>query len=321
MAANVGQVIASSWETYVGTKPEDNIHDDYFLQAHMKANGGFKSLDGGRDVRASLEYALNPNVGWVTETDQLPIGKPDTFDEANYNWKILAGTASFTEFERAINQGGGQKFDLLEARLENLRQTLFSFVNAMLFGSASGNIPGGLADLVSTTPSTGTVGGINRASFTFWRNNQVTGTQTSTAFDNLRSSLGQAYDLASNGISGQYPDLVVTTQTVYRGYEKLLVANERILRESGSDKGVSGFKPKTLMFRDVPIYWDNDCGSALAYVLNFRNFRLAYPKGFWMKAFPGVDPANQLLEVFKVMTMCVPYTNNSRRLSVVSAIS
>jgi len=48
---------------------------------------------------------------------------------------------------------------------------------------------GGLQFLISTTPTTGTVGGINRATFSFWRNQQTSGAKTTTAFDNLRASM------------------------------------------------------------------------------------------------------------------------------------
>ena len=102
--------------------------------------------------------------------------------------------------------------------MENLRQTMFSNVNSMLFGAASGNQPGGLQDLVPTTATSGTVGGINRAVFTFWRTQQTSGAKSSTAFDNLRSTWTSIYNLCSNGVSGKHPKDVVTDRTVFQGY-------------------------------------------------------------------------------------------------------
>ena len=318
---NVGQRQASTWESYVGKTPEDNIHDDYWLQRKMKELGGYKSLDGGRVVNATLEYALNPNVAWVGEDDTLSTIRPNVFDEATYNLKILAGTTTFNEFEKAINQGSAQKFDLQDARMENLRQTMFSNINSMLLGAASGNQPGGLQDLVPTDPTTGTVGGINRAVFTFWRSQQTSGAKTTTAFDNLRSTWTSIYNLCSNGVSGKHPQIVVTTRTVFQGFEGLLIANDRYIRESAGDKANANYESDALAFKGAQVSYDNDCASGVAYFLNFAHFKLAYPKGFWMKAFPAVDPANQLGDVFKVMTVCVPIVNNSRRLGVVTAIT
>jgi hypothetical protein len=316
-----GQRIATAWENYVGTEPEDNIHETYWLVDKMQKNGGTKGVDGGRSVNAMLEYALNPNVAWQGETDTVATAVPDIIDEAVFSWKILGASVAHTEFEKAINQGGGTKTGLLAAKMENMNGSIDNALNAMLFGAASGNIPGGLTDIVAASPATGTIGGINRANFTFWRNVQVTGTKTTTAYDNLRSTTFQAYNSASAGMLGKRPKFAVTTQTVFQGYASLLVANERYVRESASDKGISGFSPGSLMNIDMEMNYDADCGSGLLYLLNFEFFKLAYPKGFWKKGYPAVDPANQFGDVFKQLTICVPITNNARKLAVVTAIT
>jgi hypothetical protein len=285
----------------------------------MKAHGGYKSIDGGRVVNAHLEYALNPNVGWIGETATLPQAEVEVFDEATYSWKILAGTVPYTELEKAINQGSGAKFDLLEAKLENVRATMMSSVNSMLFGTASGQQPAGLTDAVPDDPTTGTYGGINRGTYTFWRSNTID--DGGSSFNALLSNMRITYNNCANGVSSQYPDVAVTTQTVFQGYEGLLTANERYIRDSQSDKGVTGFKSKALLFKDIPIYFDEDCGSARLYMLNLKAFKLAYPAGFWMKAFPPVDPANQLADTYKFMSVCVPIVTSSRRLGVIFSIA
>jgi hypothetical protein len=72
---------------------------------------------------------------------------------------------------------------------------------------------------------------------------------------------------------------------------------------------------------DMEMNYDADCGAGLLYLLNFEFFKIAYPKGFWKKGYPAVDPANQFADVFKQLTICTPYTNNARKLAVVSAIT
>jgi hypothetical protein len=268
-----------------------------------------------------LEYALTPNVAWQGETDTVATAVPDILDEAKYDWKILGASVAHTEFEKAITQGTGKKTDLLGAKMENMNNSIDAALNTMLFGAASGNIPGGLTDIVSVTPSTGTVGGINRANFTFWRSIQVTGTKTTTAFDNLRSTTFSAYNSAAAGMLGKRPKIAVTTQTVFQGFASLLVANERYIRENVADKGISGFTPGSMMMIDMEANYDAACGSGLLYLLNFEFFKLAYPKGFYKKGYPAVDPANQFGDVFKALTICVPYSNNCRKLAVVSAIT
>jgi hypothetical protein len=59
------------------------------------------------------------------------------------------------------------------------------------------------------------------------RNQQTSGAQTTTAFDNLRAAMRSIYNLCSNGITDQHPSFGVTTRTVFEGFEGLLLANER----------------------------------------------------------------------------------------------
>jgi hypothetical protein len=184
-----------------------------------------------------------------------------------------------------------------------------------------GKVLGGLGLIVPANPAVGSPGGINRATFTFWRSQQTLGTQTAAPFDNLLSAMRKLYNNCSNGVSGMHPTFSVTTQIVFEGFEAKLTLNDRYIRESKSDKGITGYKSDSLMFKDIPIAYDVACPAGLLYMLNTTNLKLAYQSGYWMKGFPAVDPANQTVDIFKVMTICNLYSNNPRRLGVVTVIT
>ena len=319
-----GQTVASAWEAVVGTKPEDNIHDDYWLLNRFQEGGGFKSIDGGRSINGPIEYAINTTVKAYTDLDLLDTQRIDVFDEFQFPWKEYAGTVVMSELERAKNQGSGRKFALLDAKLENLRNSFKRTLNTDLYGDGSGTggkVLGGLALLVPVIPNQGSPGGINRATFAFWRAQQVSGAMTTAPFDNLTASMRHLYNLCSNGVSGGHPTFAVTNMTVFEAYEASLTKNERYIREGKGDKGITGFKSDSLMFKDIPISYDVACPPGLLYMLNTTNLKLAYQAGYWMKGFPAVDPANQTADIFKVMTICNLYTNNPRRLGVISGIT
>jgi hypothetical protein len=321
---NVGQTIAQAWEAVVGTKPEDNIHNDYWLLNRFQDGGGFKSIDGGRSINGSIEYAINTTVKAYTDLDLLDTTRVDVFDEFSFAWKEYAGTCVMSELERAKNQGSGRKFDLLAAKLQNLKNTFKRVINTDLFSDGtgtSGKVIGGLQYIVSSTPATGTVGGISRSAFSFWRNNQSVGTKTATAYDNLQAAMRHMYNLCSNGVTGSHPQFAVTDMATFEGFESLLTKNERYNREDKGDTGLTGFTSDKLQFKDIPISFDVACPAGNLYMLNSDNLKLAYQSGYWMKGFPAVDPANQTADVFKVMTICNLYTNNPRRLGVVTAIN
>jgi len=312
---NLGQTIASSWEAVVGTKPEDNITDDYYVLRTFE-KGGTLPLSGGRTVNGPIEYALNASVAAYGDTDTISTTRTDVFDEFQYTWAEYAGTAVISELEKAKNAGEGQKFALLPAKLENLRSSLRSKINTDLLGTVSGKGMLGFQDIIAVAPGTGTVGGINRANFSFWRNQYTTGTQTTSAYDNLRAAMRTNYNSCSNGMAGAHPTNSVTTQTVFEAYEGLLIANERFTKK-GTGQGAFD----TLAFKGAELAFDADCLSAALYFYNPKFIKLAYKKGRWFRGRAPVVPANQTVDIFLVDCMCALISGNCRRLGIVHTIT
>lgn len=320
-APNDGERAASNWEAVVGQGPEDQIHDDYWLFNQLSKGEGFMGLDGGDKITGALEYALNGTVASYSDTDTIDTTRAEVFDRFEADWKEYAGTVVISELEKDRNAGQGQKFALLPARLENLRKSMRSEINTDLFSDGTGNsskVMTGLAALVSSTPTTGTAQGINRATYSWFRNQQTAGTQTTSAFDNLRASMRSIYNLCSNGVGDAHPSFAVTDRTVFEGYEGLLLANERF---SSKDEGDGGFKNEVLKFKGCKLSYDNDCTASAMYFLNPRFLKLVYKKGAWFKMREKVNPANQTIDVLMVRTMANLITTCPRRLGVVTAIS
>jgi hypothetical protein len=318
-----GQTIASSWEAIVGTKPEDNIFDEYFLLDNLSKGKSFTSVNGGRTINGAIEYAVNTTFRSYSDTEELDTTRIDVFDEFAFNWKEYAGTVVMSELEKAKNQGEGRKFDLLAGKLENLRNSARKALNEGCFSDGTGNSSkdiGGLQHIVASSPSSGTVGGINRGTYTFWRNQQSSGAKSSTAFDNLRSVMRTVHNNCSSGVNAKHPDYWVTDQTVFEGYQALLIANEQVTDKSAASAD-AGFKNEYMKFMGIPGSYDEDNPAGVLYFLNHMNLKLAYQKGYWMKGFPSVDPANQTVDIFKVMTIANLISNNPRRLGVVTAIT
>jgi hypothetical protein len=318
---NIGQTVTHAWEAIVSAKPEDNIFEDYWLLNQLRNGGGLKTIDGGRLIEAHLEYATNTTVGSYSDLDPISTTRVDVFDSAQFNWKEYAGTVVQSELEDAINQGSGGKFDLLAAKLSNLKGTFEKTLNEDAFsdGSSNGNkVLGGLQLVVASAPSTGTVGGINRANFAFWRNKQASGVQTSASFDNLRAVMRSIYNQCSNGVAGDHPTFGVTTRTVFEGFEGLLLANERFTSKGEAD---GGFKNEVLKFKGAKLAYDDDCTSSCLYWLNPKYLKLAVQKGRWMKMLSEVEPANQTAKVFRCVTIANLITTNARMLGVVTAIT
>jgi len=318
-APNVGQRIASNWEAVVGTKPEDNINNDYFLFNQLSKGEGFMGLSGGDYITAPIEYALNTTVSSYSDTDTISTTRVDVFDRTEAQWKEVAGTVILSDLESDRNAGEGTVFALLPAKLENVKNSMRSAINTMLFGDGTGNAGkdiNGLQAIIASSPSTGTVQGINRATFSFWRNQQTSGAKTTSTFDNLRASMRSIYNLCSNGVQDQHPSFVITDRTTFEGFEGLLLANERFTSKDSPD---GGFMNEQLKFKGAKLSYDVACPSGTMYFANPKFLKLAYKKGSWFKMLENVRPANQTLTVYPIRTMANLVTTNPRRLGVVTS--
>ncbi len=317
-----GQRVTSNWEAVVKTKPEDQIHDDYWLFNQMSEGEGYLGLSGGDFITQPLEYALNPTVQSYSDTDTISTARADVFDRCEYDWKEYGGTVVMSELEKDRNAGVGEVFALLPAKLESLRKSIRRQINTDAYGDGTGNggkALTGLANLVSSTPTTGTKGGINVATFSFFRNQQTSGAQTSSPFDNLRAAMRSIYNLSSNGVGEAHPTFGVTTRTAFEGYESILVANERFTDKDRPGDGA--FKNEKLKFKGMMLAYDVACPSGLMYFLNPQFYKWVYKTGSWMKGRPAVQPANQTIDIFLVRTMMNTIAVQPRRLGVITAIS
>lgn len=319
-----GQRVASNWEKVVKTKPEDQVHNDYWIFNQLSKGDGFLGLSGGDYIVQPIEYALNTTVQSYSDTDTFSTTRVDVFDRIEADWKEVIGTVVMSDLESDRNSGDGAVFDLLPAKLESLKKSIRRAMNAMFFADGTGNGSkdfNGLASLVSSTPTTGTVEGINRATFSFFRNQQASGAQTLSAFDNLRATLRTLYNSASNGMGDAHPTFIVTTQTVFEGYEGLLTPQERFTDASKSGVVDGGFQNEKVKFKGAMMSYDVACPSGLAYELNPDFLKLVYKTGSWMKPYDAVRPANQTVEIFAVRSMGNLITTMPRRLAVATSIS
>jgi hypothetical protein len=319
---NVGQRVTSNWEAVVGTKPEDNINNDYWVFYQLSKGDGFLGLTGGDYITQPLEYALNSTVSSYSDTDTINTTRVDVFDRAEAQWKEVAGAAILSDLEADRNDGDGKVFGLLPAKLENLKNSMRSAINTMILGDGTGNAGkdiNGFQSLIPTDPTTSTsVQGINQSTFTFWRSKQTSGAKTTSAGDNLRASMRSIYNQCSNGMGDQHPSVAVTDRASFELFEGLLLANERFTSKEEAD---GGFQNENLKFKGAKLAYDVATLAGSLYFFNPKFLKLAYKKGSWFKMLDSVRPANQTLTVFPVRCMTNLVTTNRRRLGVVTGIT
>lgn len=321
---NQGQTVATLWEAVVGKNPTNNIFNSRALFYALGDEGFKEQVPGGRLFEMTIEYAQNTTFKSYGEFETLDTTRIDVFDCARYDQKIAAGTIVFSDLELARNAEANRKIDILESKLENGKNSAIASLNVMLNGDGTGNGGkdfDGIQKIISATPTTGTVGGINRATFSFWRNRQNAGTKTSTAYDNLRTSMTTTYNQCSLGGVESTPTAAITDRATFEGYESLLVAVEKIERDAKATGGDIAFLNDAIQFKGAALFYDEDAAASELRFVNPKYLKLMYLAGAWMKMKEPVTPSNQMTRVYVTETFGNLGTNGSRYLGVVSAIS
>ena len=154
-------------------KLADNMGKNNALLKVLRESGNKKTVSGGSKILQELDYAENGSSGWYSGYDVLTVAPTDTLSAAEFSIKEAYVTITMSGLEMSQNRSKEAMIDLMEARIKNGERTLGNLIATGLYSdgtAAGGKQIGGLQLLVAANPATGTVGGINRATFPYWRN-------------------------------------------------------------------------------------------------------------------------------------------------------
>jgi len=246
-------------------KLADNVLKNNAFLLRVSEKGNAKPVSGGRTIVRELEYQENGTFTRYAGYDTVSIAPSDTFTAAEFDWKQAAVAVSMSGLEQLMNSGPDAVIDLLEARIKNAEKTMMNNIAVDCYsdGTATGSKQiGGLQLLVADSPTTGTVGGINRATWTFWRNYAGSGTFTAAG---IQAGLNTMY---VNLVRGKdRPDLFLADNTAYTSYLGSLQAIQRITSDKMATAGFTSLK-----FMDGDFVLDGGIGggapSSHVYALN-----------------------------------------------------
>jgi hypothetical protein len=169
---NLSEIITTTLRNRTG-KLADSVSKNNALLARMLEKGKVDPADGGRTIVQEIEYQENGTYKRYAGYDLLNVAPSDVMTAAEYDWKQAATAISISGLEQMQNSGEEVIIKLLAARIKNAFKTLRNNIALDCYSDGTtdgGKQIGGLATLVSSTPTSGTIGGINRATWTFWRN-------------------------------------------------------------------------------------------------------------------------------------------------------
>ncbi|HUU25588.1 MAG TPA: phage major capsid protein [Methyloceanibacter sp.] len=255
-----------------------NVENGNVLLAWLKRNGNVDPATGGRELVEEIAHAENQTFKWYEGYEVLDITPQSVLGFARYPWKQGALSISASGGELAINSGKEALIRLAKERTTNGEESMMNNLGIGVYsnGSANGGKQmGGLQLLVADAPTSGVVGGIDRAEQAFWQNQFK---DAATVFSSLTSAsvlaLMQEVFLeivAAPGPQGggAAPNLIVAGVNAFTTYWNALVPNQRF---TDPNTAISGFR--SLEFAGpqgvAPVFFDPQCNTNRMYMLSTK---------------------------------------------------
>lgn len=228
----------------------DNNSNNNALLTRIKQKKNIDTVSGGYELVYPMDYGGNGTYQRYDSYDSLNISAYETLTAAKYDWAQVAIHVTASGKEIRMNSGKEAMIRLVKSRVDSAKRTAANNFSTDLYSSGSlTNQIGGLGTLIQTNGQ-GTVGGINSATYTWWRNQykEMTGTNSTTAIQADMNALWL------NTVRGaDKPDLIVSTHDLYAAYEATLQSNQRY---TDSKMAALGFE--ALKYKSADIIFDSD---------------------------------------------------------------
>lgn len=276
-------------------------------------------MPNGRYFEIPIGYAqADQNQKWFGRGDTFGEQEKQLWTRLQYQRRNLGDSIVRYWDDQQKNQGEAQILNYAKELIENHKMTMEDTLANALWSSQGDLAVNTLPELLPNNPLTGTVGGLDRASNEYVRNQYYDMTSDSVG-DLLITRMRTMYNDCSKkkGAGRQTPDCILTTQALYEEYEdqalalgQLQIANNR--GTNRADLGLGG-----LSFKGAEMYWDPLCPAGRMYFLNTSTMEFAYDPQNYMTMTPWKGKHNSLDRYAQVVTVCNLLFNNFAKNGVI----
>ena len=286
----------------------------------MKSKGGIQlNGTGGRYLEIPLSYAKNETIVSLDKGDTISISDTKFLTTAQFVWKFVAGSIVRYFVDDAKNKSKQQHLSLANAKIDNLQRSMIDKFEEFLFGDGTGNSskdPNGLGNIVAASPSSGTVGNINAATYSWWRNKQKSSSGSASIY--LLTDMRTLFNDCSKGQASDLPNMIVTDQTSYELYEDEVGEQKQIVNKTTGD---AMFSDPMLVFKGVPVVWSSQATSGYMYFLNSNYIGLNVDPDINMTMTEWKVIPNQLDRVAQIVWKGNVITSRRASLGVLTGIA
>lgn len=260
MALTISQTVATTL-FHQSDEIADAVLENNALMKRLKDKGRVKKHSGGYELRKPVLYNATGNGKWFSGLETLNTSISDDVTTYQYDYKQRAEVVGISGRDKRANKGSKtQLIDLIDMKIEvavsRLKNAISTSIHSDGTGSSSKEFDG-IQKHISTTPSSNSIGGISRSTYT-WARNVARGSTVALDASTIQSELAALIVQLCRG--ADKPDLGVTDNTGWAYLHDSFTAIQRI--SDAKTKGMAGFQ--SLNYMGIDFVLDGGYGDQAA---------------------------------------------------------
>ena len=230
----------------------DGIVNTNALTAALKKKGATEKVEGGLEFWYGITKAETSNAKWQGKNDDMSVNSQDPSARLRWDVKIFTNAIVLNQLDKAKNRGrAAVKEYLLTLREQAITTNANQFNSAFWKGTPVGDDPDSIPNLISITPTTGSIGGLNRAGNAYLQNGVYT-----TAITDIGSEAGIAKIVelkALYAVGQSMADLIILGTATWAGLAGYLTTLRRYMNDE--DMAKLGFE--VIKLGDTIVMFEN----------------------------------------------------------------
>jgi hypothetical protein len=296
------QIVAATFDKTSNEKNKaENQWSENAMLNFMESKGALKRVGGGPQLEFTLDTIVNPDAAFMaSDVSGVSTTKTEVLDAVKFDWALFIAPINWSIADEAKNSGD-KKVELVTSLVDNALLSHDDKFEAAFFAASATN---GFLSLpvLLTEDGTGTIGGVNSATDTYWAN------QYEDYAADLHLGLNISYVECAKGTGGSAPDLLVTSPTTFATYADSLQANFQYTSGKKVDAGI-----QALQFAGAEMIFTHKYTSDSVFFLNTKTLKVYAIKDFYRQRRSEIELPNAATMTMKVVSMAQIATKNRSR--------
>lgn len=231
----------------------DGILNSNMLTATLNMKGAKEVVEGGLEFWYGISKAESSNAKWQGKNDDMTAKSQDPSARLRFPPKVFTSSIVVNDLDKAMNKGKAMIKDFAKKTLrEQGDTTIKNQFNSAFWNTSPGtNEPESIPNLISATPTTGTIGGLTRSGNTYLQNKVYT---TAIADIGSEAGISEMEKLKIKASVGQsVVDIIIMDSNNFAGLVGYL---STLLRWRPSDR-LAQLKIPSIQLGDTVIGYEN----------------------------------------------------------------